>query len=527
MAMLLNAIFWPQLALHAGLAGAAFLVGLGVGLDGTGATRQWLWLSSLLLLVTGAAALSTGRLARARHWALRAVPAAIATPGAGPPSGRDALTGLLNRPALVGRLDHLLAGRRRDDRALAVLHLDLADFKAINSTLGHAAGDLLLRHAGARLQGSLRDTDMIARLSADEFAIVQTDIDGPGSAARLCERLLQAIAEPFELCGRATWVGASIGVAVHPSDGADAEDLLAHAGLALHRAQQEGGKTFRFFDDGMDAALRARKELEQDLHQALGDGRLELHYQPLVDLARREMVGVEALLRWAHPTRGRVPPDTFIPLAEHSGLIHPIGAWVLDQACAQAVRWQAAGAPDLRIAVNVSPVQFQRGDLAEIVEGTLERSGLRADHLELEITERVLMENSTATLATLERLRGLGVRISIDDFGVGHSSFTYLAQFPFSDIKLDRSFVAGLGRDASATAIVKAALSLGRNLGLQAVAEGVETAEQLAFLDAEGCPLAQGFYFSPPVSAAEIDAIIAWGATSEAQISAEIGSASA
>jgi diguanylate cyclase (GGDEF)-like protein len=527
MAMLLNLIFWPQLALHAGLAGAAFLVGLGIGLEGAGGARQWLWLSSLALLVTAAAALSTGRLARARHWALRAMPAAVPAPGAPLPAGRDALTGLLNRPALAGRLDRLLAGRRRDDPALAVLRLDLADFRTINSTLGHAAGDLLLRHAGARLQGGLRDTDLIARLGADEFAIIQTDIDGPGSAARLCERLLQAIGEPFELCGRAVFVGASIGVAVHPGDGADAEELLEQAGLALHRAQQDGGKTFRFFEDGMDAELRARKELEQDLHRALADGCLELHYQPLIDLASREMVGVEALLRWTHPTRGRIPPDTFIPLAEHSGLIRPIGAWVLEQACAQAVRWQAAGAPGLRVAVNVSPVQFQGGDLAATVVETLERSGLAAGHLELEITERVLMENSAANLATLEELRHLGVRISIDDFGVGHSSFTYLAQFPFSDIKLDRSFVAGLGRDPGAGAIVKAALSLGRNLGLQAVAEGVETEEQLAFLDAEGCPLAQGFYFSPPVSAREIDAIIASSAMSGAGEDYQPGSATA
>jgi diguanylate cyclase (GGDEF)-like protein len=524
--MLPHPLFWPQLALHAALAAAAFLVGLGLGLEGPDAGRRWLWLSSLAVLVAGATVLSTGRLRQVRRSALRAMAPTMAVRPGVLPAGRDVLTGLLNRPALIGRLDHLLQGRRRDDRALAVLYLDLVDFKAINGTLGHAAGDLLLRHAGTRLQGGLRDSDLIARLSADEFAIVQTDIDGPAAAARLCERLLQTMAEPFELCGRTTWVGTSIGVAIHPGDGADAEALIARAALALRRAQDDGGKTYRFFEAGMDAALRERKELEQDLHRALADGCLELHYQPLIDLASREMVAVEALLRWSHPTRGRIPPDTFIPLAEHSGLIHPIGAWVLEQACAQTVRWQARGAAGLGVAVNVSPVQFRDGDLALMVAETLERTGLRPDRLELEITERVLMENSASTLATLDQLRRLGVRISIDDFGVGHSSLAYLARFPFSDIKLDRTFVAGLGHDRSAAAIVRAALTLGRNLGLQAVAEGVETAEQLAFLAAEGCPLAQGFYFSPPVSAVEIDAMIA-AAVARAQRGSDRKAASA
>jgi EAL domain-containing protein (putative c-di-GMP-specific phosphodiesterase class I) len=257
-----------------------------------------------------------------------------------------------------------------------------------------------------------------------------------------------------------------------------------------------------------DSELRQRKALEQDLHHALERGELELEYQPQIDIATRRMIGIEALLRWQHPERGRIPPDRFIPLAEDKGLIVPIGEWVLEQACAQAVRWQSAGAPALRISVNVSPVQFHNRDLVGAVRRVLERSGLAAHHLELEITERVLMEHTEANLETLRGLKALGVRISIDDFGIGHSSLGYLRRFPFDELKLDRSFIGVLESDASAMAIVRATLNLGRNLGLDAVAEGVETAEQLALLDAEGCRLAQGYFFSPPVHPREIDTMV-------------------
>jgi len=390
----------------------------------------------------------------------------------------------------------------------AVHCLDLADFKAINDTLGYAAGDLLLRHMSARLLAGLRETDTLARMGPDEFAIIQADIEAPAGAARLCERLLTIMQEPFDLFGEATHVRANIGVALCSTDARDPEQLLKQAGLALARAKSEGAQTFRFFEGAMDSELRQRKALEQDLHHALQRNELELHYQPQIDLATRTMVGVEALLRWHHPRHGMIVPDSFIPLAEDTGLILPIGAWVLDQACSQASRWQRAGLPQLRMAVNLSPVQFRDPALAGVVRGALERSALAPDRLELEITERTLMEDTETNLAILRDLKQLGVRISLDDFGVGHSSLGYLRRFSFDEIKLDRSFVAAVEHDPSAAAIVRATLSLGHSLGLDAVAEGVESAGQLAMLDAAGCRLAQGYYFSPPVYVQEIDAMV-------------------
>jgi diguanylate cyclase (GGDEF)-like protein len=420
----------------------------------------------------------------------------------------DALTGLPNRGVFLERLNAALVGGRRGDRMTAVLCLDLTDFKAVNDTLGYAAGDLLLRHMSARLLASLRETDTLARMGPDEFAIIQADIEAPAGAARLCERLLDIMEEPFDLFGQATHVRANIGIALCPTDTRDPEQLLKQAGLALTRAKAEGAQTFRFFEGAMDSELRQRKALEQDLHHALQRDELELHYQPQIDLATRTMAGVEALLRWHHPKHGLIPPDRFIPLAEDSGLILPIGAWVLEQACKQARAWQRAGLPQFRMAVNLSPVQFRDPDLALVVRAALERSGLAPAHLELEITERTLMEDTETNLAILRDLKQLGVKISIDDFGVGHSSLGYLRRFTFDEIKLDRSFVAALEHDPSAAAIVRATLSLGHSLGLDAVAEGVESAEQLAMLDAEGCRLAQGYYFSPPVHVQEIDSMV-------------------
>ena len=420
----------------------------------------------------------------------------------------DALTGLLNERAFFARFHNILEGRRRGDRCTALLSLDLIDFTAINATLGAAAGDLLLRHASARLLATLRETDTLARLGADEFGVIQSDVEHPANAAALCERLLRSFEEPFDLCGHLTRVGARIGVAMFPADATDPDALLEHARQARLRAHTAGQDAFRLYDDALDAELRERRALERDLAHALERGQFEIHYQPQIDIASRRMVGVEALLRWNHPERGRVSPDHFIPLAEDSGLIVPIGAWVLEQACAQAVRWHLAGAPLLRVSVNMSPVQFRQPDLAELVDSALERSGLAAECLELEITERVLMQDTEANLATLRRIKSRGVRISVDDFGVGNSSLSYLRRFPFDEIKVDRSFVGALEHDPSAAAIVRATLSLGRNLGLVSVAEGVESASQLSLLDAEGCCVAQGFYFSPPVHPREIDAMI-------------------
>ena len=420
----------------------------------------------------------------------------------------DALTGLPNRAVFLERLGAGLAGGRRGDRMTAVHCLDVTEFKAINDTLGYAAGDLLLRHMSARLLASLRETDTLARMGPDEFAIIQTDIDGPSGAARLCERLLTVMEEPFDLFGQSTHVRVHIGVALVLTGAAEPESLLKHASLALTRAKSEGAQSFRFFENAMDSELRHRKALEQDLHHALQRDEFEVHYQPQIDLATRAMVGVEALLRWHHPQHGLIMPDRFIPLAEDTGLILPIGVWVLEQACHQAKVWQSAGLPEFRISVNLSPVQFRDPDLAGQVRRALEQSALAPVHLELEITERALMEDTEANLAILRDLKQLGVKISIDDFGVGHSSLSYLRRFAFDEIKLDRSFVGALEHDPSAAAIVRATLSLGHSLGLDAVAEGVESAEQLAMLAAEGCRTAQGYYFSPPVHVQEINAMV-------------------
>jgi diguanylate cyclase (GGDEF)-like protein len=497
-----------HLAFHGLTAGLALLAGLLLqlreGVAGASPVLASLGVAVLVVALVSARAFADRRAAgrqERRDWS---PPAALS---ADLPQ-HDALTGLPTREVLVERLKAMLGGARRNDRMVAVLRFDLVDFRTINDTLGYLAGDLLLRHASARLLAELRETDTLARMGADEFAIVQTGLGSPQDAARLCERLLRAMEEPFELLGQSAHVQAHIGVAVYPIDGLEAEQLLQRAGLALGRTKAPGAQAVRFFEEAMDSELRQRKALEQDLHHALERDELELEYQPQIDICSRRMIGIEALLRWQHPKHGRIPPDDFIPLAEDNGLIVPIGDWVLEQACAQAVRWQRAGAPDLRISVNVSPVQFHNHDLVHAVKGALERSGLAPHHLELEITERVLMAHTDANLETLRGLKALGVRISIDDFGIGHSSLGYLRRFPFDELKLDRSFIGVLESDASAMAIVRATLNLGRNLGLDAVAEGVETAEQLALLDAEGCRLAQGYFFSPPVHPREIDTMV-------------------
>jgi diguanylate cyclase (GGDEF)-like protein len=498
-----------QLGICFSIAAVGFLLGLHIRFaDGLGATLALLAGLLALLAVAGMAlgASLSGALRRRPEReldALRAVEEKVHHL-----VRHDALTGLPNRGVFLERLAAALTGGRRGDRMTAVLCLDLADFRAVNDTLGYAAGDLLLRHMSARLLSSLRETDTLARMGPDEFAIIQADIDAPAGAARLCERLLTLFQEPFDLFGETTHARANIGIALYPTDTRDPEELLVQAGLALSRAKAEGAQTFRFFEGAMDSELRERRALGQDLHHALARDELELHYQPQIDLATRAMVAVEALLRWHHPKHGMVSPERFIPLAEDSGLILPIGAWVLEKACSQVRAWQRAGLPQLRLAVNLSPVQFREPDLAGLVRGALERSGLTPEALELEITERTLMEDTDSTLTILRELKQLGVRISIDDFGVGHSGLGYLRRFAFDEIKLDRSFVAALEHDPSAAAIVRATISLGQSLGLDAVAEGVESAEQLAMLDAGGCRLAQGYYFSPPVHVREIDAMV-------------------
>jgi diguanylate cyclase (GGDEF)-like protein/PAS domain S-box-containing protein len=421
----------------------------------------------------------------------------------------DPMTELPNRELLWQRLEQALAGLRRRDGMTAVLMIDLDRFKSVNDTLGHAAGDRLLKLCSRRLEACVRETDTVARLGGDEFALIQVGVEGPAAAQALCGRLLAALVEPFELDGHDIIITASVGVALAPSDAEEPGRLLQYADVALYRAKAEGRNTFRFFEPEMDGRLQARRALERDLRTALVRGELEVHYQIQVDARAEEPVGVEALARWHHPERGWVPPKEFIPVAEETGLILLLGEQVLRTACAHAVAW-----PTVRLSVNLSPVQFRHGDLVGLIQRALQESGLEANRLELEITEGVLLADMDAALGALGKLRQLGVRIAMDDFGTGYSSFGYLQKFPFDTIKIDGSFIGALHTRSEADAIVRAVVSLGRSLGMRTCAEGVETAEQLAFLKAEGCDEVQGYYLSRPLPASDVARLLNQAASS-------------
>jgi diguanylate cyclase (GGDEF)-like protein len=422
----------------------------------------------------------------------------------------DELTGLCHRTLFLDCVRQAIARTRREGRTVAVLCLDLDRFKEVNDTLGHPIGDLLLKAVAGRLLDNLREVDTAARLGGDEFAIALAGLDEPTGADALARRLLAALAEPYHVDGHEVVVGASIGIAIWPVDGDDPERLLKCADLALYRAKTDGRGTFHFFEKGMDARLQARRALEQDLRRALAEGAFEIHYQPFIDLGSEEPTGFEALLRWNHPERGQVSPADFIPLAEETGLIIPLGEWVLRRACAEAATWPAP----LKVAVNLSPAQFRHPELIRVILSALQDSGLDPGRLELEITESVLMQDSEATLATLRQLRELGVRISMDDFGTGYSSLSCLPSFPFDKIKIDQSFVRSLERCPDSAAIVRAVIHLGRSLGMATTAEGVETSDQLAYLQREGCQEVQGFYFSPAVPVGDLAPMLHAGAVS-------------
>ena len=416
----------------------------------------------------------------------------------------DALTGLPNRVLFHERLDEALLRVRRYREKLAVLYLDLDQFKTVNDTLGHPAGDKLLVAVAERLRTCLRDSDMVARFGGDEFAVLQIGLAGPHEAGALAERIVTLLSEPYDIDGQQVVIGASVGIALAPADGETADQLLRNADMALYQAKEDGRRTFCFFEPGMGASLRARRTLELDLRKALAAGEFELYYQPLVTLETGVISGFEALLRWHHPVRGMVAPAEFIPLAEEIGLIVPIGEWVLRQACAEAAAWP----DDLKVAVNLSPVQFKKGNLPQMVFATLASAGLPAARLELEITESIFLAESKTNLATLRRLRALGVGISMDDFGTGYSGLSYLRAFPFDKIKIDRSFISELGESADCMAIIKAITNLGSNLGIPTLAEGVETEKQLAWLREAGCTEMQGYLFSRPVPASEIAGLL-------------------
>jgi diguanylate cyclase (GGDEF)-like protein len=421
----------------------------------------------------------------------------------------DSLTKLPNRVQLAEQIDQAVAQLGRG-AGFAVLCLDLDDFKRINDTLGHPVGDEVLRMVGERLQACVREVDTVARLGGDEFAILQSELHQPEEVIVLARRIVEVVSAPYEIGTHRLILGVSIGIAVAPGDGASCGMLLKNADVALYRAKADGRGTWRFFEAEMDARLQARRKLEIDLRDALEKDEFELHYQPLYNLKQERVCGFEALLRWQNPARGMVMPAEFIYVAEEIGLIVSMGEWALNRACADASTWPA----NVKVAVNVSPVQFKDGRLVQVVSNALAASGLSPERLELEITESVLLASGTTTLATLHALRKLGVRISMDDFGTGYSSLSYLRSFPFDKIKIDQSFIRDLGATDSSGLIVSAVIGLCSSMGMLTTAEGVETEEQLERLRMEKCDEAQGYLFSPPVSQLELPGLIArWNRT--------------
>jgi len=412
----------------------------------------------------------------------------------------DALTGLANRVLFREDLERALQEARASRSSLAVLFIDLDGFKSVNDTLGHSVGDSLLKTLGERLHEALTTSARIARLGGDEFAVLQTMGDQPMAGVSLAQRIVNLVSTPCRIDNHNITVGASVGVAISERGLENPEYLLKSADLAMYRAKADGRGTYRLFDPEMDATAQARRRLEVDLRNALARGEFEVHYQPLISVETRKVSSFEALVRWRHPERGRIEPVEFIPVAEDTGLILQLGEWVLREACAQAMAW-----PDhINVAVNLSPVEFQRGDVVSAVIAALSSSGLPAGRLEIEITESVLLEKTTKSVTTLKRLRDLGVRISMDDFGTGFSSLSYLRSYPFDKIKVDRSFVRDLTKDDRSRTIVSAIAGLGMRFGMRTTAEGVETKEQLEWLRGEGCDEVQGMLFSMPVPAAEI-----------------------
>jgi diguanylate cyclase (GGDEF)-like protein/PAS domain S-box-containing protein len=411
----------------------------------------------------------------------------------------DALTGLPNRMLLHDRIGHAIAHAQRNQGLLAVLFIDLDRFKTVNDSLGHPVGDRLLKAVAGRLAACTRASDTVARIGGDEFVVLLGDLKEPEDARHVAQKVLDALSEPVTISGHELKVTPSVGICAYPHDGGDVETLMRNADTAMYHAKQMGRNNYQFFTQAMNDAAHERLLLENDLRHALERGEFTLHFQPLLDVKSGAILGLEALVRWRHPERGMVPPSEFIPAAEETGLIGPLGEWVLQQACSQARAWHDAGYPKLQVSVNCSAQQFQREGLVETVGRVLRETGLPAARLDLEITESVIIQHSEEVVARFKRLDDMGVRIAIDDFGIGYSSLSYLKRFAIHQLKIDQSFVRDIHSDPDDAAIVSAIIAIAHSLGLQVVAEGVETAEQLAFLKSLGCDAAQGYYFSRPL----------------------------
>ncbi len=413
----------------------------------------------------------------------------------------DSLTDLPNRALFEDRLAVTLAQARRKEQTAAVLFLDLDRFKVVNDTVGHALGDRLLQGVAGRLSGLVREGDTVARAGGDEFTLLLPEVVRSEDAVEVAERVLDALRQPWVLNGHEFRITTSIGIAIYPADGEDADSLLRNADTAMYRAKDQGGDDYKLYTPKMNARIAERLALENSLRHGLERGEFLVYYQPQVDIASGGIVGMEALVRWQHPERGLVFPAEFIPVAEETGLIVPLGAWVLRTACAQNKAWQVAGISPMRVAVNLSARQFQQRDLIEVVHEVLKETGLEARWLQLEITEGVAVQDVEFNITMLRELREMGVQIAIDDFGTGHSSLSYLSRLPIDVVKIDQSFVQDLTTDPNGAAIARSIIVMAHNLKLRVIAEGVETEEQLAFLKKRRCDEMQGYLFSKPAPA--------------------------
>ncbi len=421
----------------------------------------------------------------------------------------DALTGLPNRTQFHSRLTDAIDQSERTGRLVGVMLLDLDYFKKVNDTLGHPAGDELLRQVSGRIKDCLRSTDTVARLGGDEFAVIVTNAQEPVAITSIAERIVESLARSFDLDGQEVHTGTSVGITIYPHDRGQSDQLLRNADMALYRAKEEGRGTYQLYDNQMQEEVQARRLLESDLRRAMDREELRIVYQPQFDCRTGELVGAEALLRWRHPERGEVSPAEFIPVAESTRLIIPISEWVLASVCAQSQAWRQSGAAQICISVNISPLHFKQANLAEHIQAALTQADLEPRWLELEITEGVAMSEGSEAKRTLNELKALGIKLAIDDFGTGYSSLNRLKQFPVDRLKIDQSFVRDITTDWDDAAINSAVIQIGHSLNIKVIAEGVETKEQFEFLVEQGCNEAQGYLFSPPLDAEDFAAFVA------------------